>query len=80
MNDYRMVIRDAGGAGLATVAVPARSLDVAAGAMRAALRADPLAARVELWLGDARVSVVVRRRKRLVMTQDEPRLSSRLRD
>lgn len=73
MNAYRILTQDAAGLDLATTWITARSLDVAAVSMRAALRANRRAARTELWLDDRRVAVIVRRRKRFVMTEDEPR-------
>lgn len=72
MNTYRILTKDAAGVDLATAPITARSLEVAAVSMRAALRGNLLAARAELWLGQRRVSVIVRRRKRFVITQDEP--------
>ena len=74
MNKYLMLTKDTDGEVLSRAYVESRSLDVAATAMRAALRADRRAARTELWLDEKRVSVIVRRRKRLVMTEDEPRM------
>lgn len=73
MNSYRILTQDAAGLELAAVWLTARSLDVAAVSMRAALRGNRRAARTELWLDDRRVAVIVRRRKRFVMTEDEPR-------
>jgi len=58
---------------LAAAYVEARSLEVAAVSMRAALRKNRAAAKAELWLGEKRVSVIVRRANRLVMTEDAPR-------
>ena len=74
MNTYRMVTKDAGGTVLSTGFVDARSLEVAASAMRAELRRHRLATRSELWLGDRCVSVIRRRHNRFVMT-DEPDLA-----
>lgn len=73
MNAYRILTQDAAGLDLATTWISARSLEVAAVSMRAAMRGNRRAARTELWLDDRRVAVIVRRRKRFVMTEDEPR-------
>ncbi len=72
MNANRILTQDAAGLDLATTGIKARSLDVAAVSMRAALRANRRAARTELWLDVRRVAVIVLRRKRFVMTEDEP--------
>jgi hypothetical protein len=75
MNAYRILTQDDAGLDLATTWITARSLEVAAVSMRAALRANRRVARTELWLDDQRVAVIVRRRNRFVMTEDEPRAS-----
>lgn len=72
MNRYRLVIKAATGDTLSEADVLARSLDVAATEMRTALRRTKDAMRSELWLGNRRVSVIVRRSRKLVMVQDTP--------
>jgi len=76
MNLYVVVLRGSDGNSRPAGTVEARSLELAARAMRAALKANRDATRCELWLDARRVSVIVRRRKRLVMTDDQPRFVS----